>query len=57
MTYLPQRNQKLELSSHVVMTINDHSSQASSSSGEQRNLTGLEWSVQKCEINQVLGGE
>lgn len=57
MTYLPQRNQKLELSSHVVMTINDHSTQASSSSGEQRNLTGLDWSVQKCEINQALGGQ
>lgn len=42
---------------HVVMTINDHSIQDSSSSGEQRNLTVLEWSVQKCEINQVLGGQ
>lgn len=37
---------------HVVMTINDHSTQASSSSGEQKTV--LDWSVQKCELNQVL---
>lgn len=42
---------------HVVMTTNDHSTQASSSSGEQRNLTVLDWSVLKCELYQVLGGQ
>lgn len=57
MTYLPQRNQNLALSPHVVMTTNDNSTQASSSSGKQRNLTGLDRSVQKCEINQMLGGQ
>lgn len=40
---------------HVVITINDHSTQSSSTSGEQGNLTVLEWSVQTCEINQVWG--
>lgn len=40
---------------HVVKTVNDQSLKASSSPGEQRNLTVSEQLVQKCEINQESG--
>ena len=56
MTYLPQRNRKEE-KWHVPMTINDHSIQASSSLRKQRNLTLSQRLVQKCEMNQILGGQ